>query len=127
MFSRKSQTWSMDIMLAVVIFIGAIFVAYSILSGSKGGTAAKLEEDASSVLDNLASKDSEISIVNGGEINDVKLQELLAKEYPELKQLIRAGHDFCIFLEDNEGKLIYISNKPGIGSNKIKISGQPCE
>lgn len=124
---KKSQIWSIDVMLAVVIFIGALFVVYSILSGNKGDTASKLEEDAASVLSNLASKDSEISIVNGGEINDAKLQELLNKEYPELKQLIRSGSDFCIFLEDNEGNLVYISNKPGIGSNKIKISGRPCD
>lgn len=124
---KKSQTWSMDIMLAVVIFIGAIFVGYSILSGNKGDPAKALQEDAALVLGNLASKDSEISIVNGGEINDAKLQELVDKEYPELKQLIRSGSDFCIFLEDNEGNLVYISSKPGIGSDKIKISGQACE
>ncbi len=127
MFSRKSQAWSMDVMLAVVIFIGAIFVVYSILSGNRGDTAKTLQEDAALVLGNLASKDSEISIVNGGEINDARLQELLNKEYPKLKQLIRSGSDFCIFLEDNEGNLIYISSKPGIGSDKIKISGQPCD
>ena len=117
----------MDVMLAVVIFIGALFVVYSILSGNKGDTAKVLQEDAALVLGNLASEDSEISIVNGGEVNDAKLQELLNKEYPELKQLIRSGSDFCIFLEDTEGNVIYISNKPGMGSDKIKISGQPCD
>ena len=117
----------MDIMLAVVIFIGAIFVVYSILSGSKADTAGKLEEDAALVLDNLASEDFEISVVDGVELNEAKLLGLLNEEYPDLKQKIRAGSDFCIFLEDEEGKLVYISNKPGIGSDKIKVSDQPCE
>ena len=127
MSHKKSQTWSMDIMLAVVIFIGAIFVVYSILSGSKADTAGKLEEDAALVLDNLASEDFEISVVDGVELNEAKLLGLLNEEYPDLKQKIRAGSDFCIFLEDEEGKLVYISNKPGIGSDKIKVSDQPCE
>lgn len=127
MNQKKSQTWSMDIMLAVVIFIGAIFVVYSILSGNKGDTAKTLQEDAALVLGKLASEDSEISIVDGVELNDAKLQELLATEYPELKEKIRAGNDFCIFLEDSEGNLIYISSKPGIGSGKIKISDQACD
>ncbi len=117
----------MDIMLAVIIFIGAIFVVYSILSGNKGTPAAKLEEDAALVLGNLASKDSEISIVDGVEINEAKLQELLAATYPELKEKIKSGSDFCIFLEDNEGKIVYISNKPGIGSDSIMISGESCD
>jgi len=124
---KKSQTWSLDIMLAVVIFIGALFVVYSILSGSKADTAGKLEEDAALVLDNLASEDFEISVVDGVELNEAKLLGLLNEEYPDLKQKIRAGSDFCIFLEDEEGKLVYISNKPGIGSDKIKVSDQPCE
>jgi len=124
---KKSQIWSIEMMLAIAIFIGAIFVAYSILSGSKGSAAKDLEQDANKVLSNIASEDSRVSIVNGVELNETKLQELLSNEYPELKEKIRAGSDFCIFLEDEGGNIVYISNKPGIGSDKIKISGIPCD
>jgi len=124
---KKSQIWSIDIMLAIVVFIGAIFVAYSILSGSKGSAAKDLEQDANKVLSSIASEDSEVSIVNGVELDETKLQQLLGEDYNAIKEKIRAGSDFCIFLEDEEGNIVYISNKPGIGSDKIEISGVPCD
>ena len=127
MSHKKSQTWSIDIMLAVIVFIGAIFVVYSIFSGKGENPTGRLEEDAALVLGNLASDDSEISIVDGVEINEAKLQELLAANYPDLKDKLKSGSDFCIFLEDNEGKIVYISNKAGIGSDKIQVSGEPCD
>lgn len=125
--TKKSQAFSMDIMLAIVIFLGAIFITYLMLQGGKGGTAKQLEQDASTVLDNLASSDNELGIVDGVEINETKIQQLIDSTYPELKQKMRAGNDFCIFLEDDQGDIIYISNQAGIGSGKIKISDTPCE
>ncbi len=124
---KRSQAFSMDIMLAIVVFLGAIFITYSILQGGKGGTVKELEKDASNVLGNLASQDNELGIVNGVELNETKVQQLIETTYPEIKQKMRAGNDFCIFLEDDQGNVIYISNQAGIGSDKIKISGTPCE
>ena len=124
---RKSQAFSMDIMLAIVIFLGAIFITYSVLQGGKGGKAKNLEKDASLVLDNLASQDNKVGIVNGIEIDQTKLQALLETTYPQLKEKIRAGSDFCVYLEDEEGNIIYLSNnKVGIGSDKITISNKDC-
>ena len=40
---------------------------------------------------------------------------------------MKVKNDFCIFLEDENGDIIYLStNQPGVGSPKIKISGDPC-
>ena len=124
---KKSQAFSIDIMLAMVIFLGAIFVTYSVLQGGKGGKTKDLEKDASLVLDNLASQNNRVGIVNGIEINQTKLGELLVATYPELKEKIRARSDFCIYLEDENGDVIYLSDsQQGIGSDKISISDQPC-
>ena len=124
---KKSQTWSMDIMLAAVIFIGAIFVVYSFLQGNKGSNAKQLEQDANKVLDNIAAQDSPVGVVNGINIDEQKLQKLIDEPYPDLKDKIKVNSDFCIYLEGENGKTIYLSGKPGIGSSKIKISDQPCE
>lgn len=125
---KKSQAWSIDLMLALVIFIGVIFIAYSILGPNKDENAKNLVQDAGKVLDRISAKDSEISIVDGTVVNETKLLEFLAEDYPDLKEKLRADSDFCIFLEDEDGKVIYISsNKPGIGSDKIKISNEPCD
>ena len=84
----KSQAFSMDIMIAFVIFIGTIFVFYSILSNQLSSKTGELENEASTVLDNIASEDSEIRITDGVTINETKLQELLGLSYSDIKKKI---------------------------------------
>ena len=123
----KSQAFSMDIMIAIVIFIGTIFVFYSFLSGNQESKAKELQDDASKVLKNIAAEDSDVGIVDGVEIDKVKFEELLGMEYSEIKRKIRIKNDFCFFLEDENGNVIYISqDQPGVGSSDIKIGGEPC-
>lgn len=109
----------MDIMLAFIIFIGTIFVFYSIISNKQDGKEDELREDALRVLENLNITE-----------NTNQLEELLGEDYSQLKKKLRIKNEFCIFLEDEEGNIIYINpedpNQPGIGSGKINISGEPC-
>src|SRR3989338_2669625 len=123
---KRSQAVSMDVTLAIVIFVGAIFVFYAIFAGNQESTAEELEKDASKVLKSVSSEDSGVGIMDGIEVDEAKLQQLLGEEYNTIKEKIRVDKDFCIFLEDEQGNVIYVSNKPGIGSGKIKISNQPC-
>ena len=124
---KRSQAVSMDVMLAIVIFIGTIFVFYAIFSANQKGTAKELEKDASKVLKSVSSEDPNIGIMDGIEVDEAKLEQLLGKDYNAVKEQIRAEKDFCIFLEDENGDIIYISpGQPGIGSNKIRVSNIPC-
>jgi len=117
---KKSQAWSMDIMIAIVVFVGTIFVFYSILSDNQSDKRRELEEDASLVAKN-------INITK----NISQIKELLQEDYSTLKRKLRVKNDFCIFLEDEEGNVIPINpddlNQPGIGSGKIKIGDEPCK
>jgi len=122
----KSQAFSMDLMIAFVIFIGTIFVFYSIISDRLSSKTDELEDEASVVLGNLESGDSDVRIIDGIEINEAKLEELLEMEYSVIKEKIRIKNEFCFFLEDENGDVIYILNQPGIGSDKISISDVPC-
>lgn len=123
----KSQAFSMDIMIAIVVFIGVIFVIYSVFTSDQKSSAEDLEKDASKVLGNIASEDPDVGIVTDIEVDEAKLEQLLGKDYSIIKEQIRAEKDFCIFLEDENGDIIYISpGQPGIGSNKIRISDVPC-
>ena len=118
----------MDIMIALVVFIVTVFVFYSIMEGKQDGKTEELQDEASIVLDNIVSEDSNVGILDGTEIDETKLQQLLGEDYETIKEKIRVKNDFCIFLEDENGDVIYISpNQPGVGSPKIKISGDPCD
>jgi len=122
----KSQAFSMDLMIAFVIFIGTIFIFYSILSDRLSSKTGELEDEASVVLENIVSADSEVRITDGITVNETKLEELLGMEYSEIKDKIRIKNEFCIYLEDEDGNIIYIQDLPGIGSDKINISDVPC-
>ena len=124
---KTSQAWSMDIMIAIVLFIGTIFVFYSVLSAKQSPKTDELQDDASIVLESIVSEDSDIGILNGAEVNETKLEELLGMEYSEIKKKMRVENEFCIFLEDEEGNVIYITqDQPGIGSDEISVSEVPC-
>ena len=113
---KKSQAWSMDIMIAMVIFISIIFVFYSILSNNGDNKIRELKDDALIVAGN-------IDITK----NPNRIEELLGEDYSELKKKLRVKNEFCIFLEDEEGNVIYLSqDRPGMGSGKIKISEVEC-
>ena len=123
----KSQAFSMDIMIAVIIFIGTIFIFYSIISGGEESKIEDLEDDASIVMENVATEDSAVRITEGMDVDQEKLEDLLQMEYSEIKEKLRVENDFCIFLEDGEGNIIYLeAGQPGIGSDKIKVSDVPC-
>ena len=116
---ERAQAWSMDIMVAIVVFLGVIFVFYSIISDKQESKAKDLQDDVSKVLKNL-------NITQ----NISQIDELLNEDYQQLKRKIRVKNEFCIFFEDENGNIIYVNpNDPtqvGIGSEKINISDVPC-
>lgn len=113
---KTSQAWSMDIMMAFIIFIGTIFVFYSIISNNQEAKTKELQEDALRVLKNL-------NITQ----NITQIGELLTEDYPELKKKLRVKNDFCIYFEDEEGNIIEISESvTGIGSSDITVGENVC-
>ncbi len=126
-FNQKAQTWSVDIILAVVLFMGAFFLFYVLLSDNTSIIAGNLQDEASIVIKQVSSGDAQLRIVDKNEINITKINELKNISYDELKQRLRIQGDFCIFLEDENGNVILINNTyAGIGSPEINISGVPC-
>mgnify|MGYP001572098912 CR=1 FL=1 len=125
--NQKSQTFSMDIILAVIVFAVAAAVFYSLLSGGPSTKAGPLKEEASIVIKQVASEESPLSVIINETISTDKLNELKSLSYDELKRRFRIEGDFCIFLEDEEGNIILIDNNyKGIGSPNIDLSGTPC-
>ena len=126
-FNKYSQAWSIDVMLAIVIFITTIFLFFVFLNPTQKSDVGELRDEASIVLKDIESAGSDLGIVDGAIINETKLQELLGKDYQEIKKSLRIKNDFCIYFEDENGNIIYIEqNRPGVGSGTINISNVPC-
>jgi uncharacterized protein YpmS len=125
---KNAQSWSVDIMLAAVLFIGAFFIFFIFLSGPSESSAKQLQDEAALVIRQFSTDNDELNIVDNNELNTAKATWLkLNLTYADLKQRLRIGGDFCIFVEDQEGNIVLINNTyKGIGSPDIEIDGIPC-
>ena len=127
MQNRKSQAWSVDVILAVVIFMGSFFLYYALANSGPGSEVAGLKADANSVIRQVSSEGNSLSIVSEQGINITKIGELKNMSYGELKSQLRVEGDFCIYIEDEKGNLVMINESyRGVGSQNINISGVPC-
>lgn len=124
---KKSQSFSTDFIVAIVIFIGIILLFYSLLNSGKGTKAAELQEEASLVARHTEEETSPLSIVDDGAVNEDKLAVLVGRNYEELKRGVGIKNDFCIFFENENGDIVPIKQGVnGIGSPDIKVGGIKC-
>ncbi|MBI2659226.1 hypothetical protein HYX05_03975 [Candidatus Woesearchaeota archaeon] len=125
--SKKSQSWSIDIALGVIVFMAAFFVVYSLLNTNPNAKASRLNEEASIIIKQVGSENALIRIIDNNEVNISKVNELKNISYNELKRRLRIESDFCIYFEDDKGYIVIINNSyKGIGSPSINLSGTPC-
>ena len=124
--AKKSQSWSIDVTLGVIIFMAAFFVFYALLSAGPNAKMGNLKEDATTVIRQVASEESPLSIVVNNSLNANKLDELKNLSYDELKRRLRIEGDFCIYIEDEKGNIIPVNNYKGVGASSINLSGTPC-
>mgnify|MGYP001591023720 CR=1 FL=1 len=125
--TKKAQSWSVDIMLAVVLFIGAFMLFYVFIYGDSGDNAAQLNKEASVIISQVSSDESPVKVVDGNDINISKIAQLRNMSYDELKRRLRAEKDFCIYFEDENGNIVLVNGSYGVGSKDINVSGTPCE
>lgn len=125
--SPKSQSWSIDVTLGVIVFMAAFFIFYAVINSNPNAKVNGLKDDASSVISQIGSQDSQLGIVDSNEINESRLGSLKNLTYSELKRRFRTEGDFCIYFEDEKGNIILINNSyMGIGAPSINLSNTPC-
>ena len=125
--NKRAQTWSVDVILGLIIFVGAFFIFYAVLNQNPNTKVKNLKEDASTVIKQVSSDNSQLRIVDGNEINISRAGELKNLSYDDLKRRLRIDGDVCIYIEDENGNVILINNSyQAIGSPNINITGVPC-
>lgn len=123
----KGQAWSMDITLAVVIFIVSFFVIYAITSSKTSiNQAPDMKKEAERLSQEVITEGSDLDIIDDGELNKTKVIELIQKNYSWLKEKLRTDYEFCFYFEDQNGTLIKINDTTGVGSPYINVSGFNC-
>ncbi len=124
--SKRGQSWSFDIALAVVIFILTTITFFAFSNSDNTRKLGVVQSEAHYILEHTKDENSPLQIVDNQEVNEEKLQELAAANYDELKKDAGITHDFCIYFEDENGNIIPVNGMKGIGSSSINISGTRC-
>lgn len=132
--STKSQIWSLDLIVGIMIFLGAIFLFYKYstnLSNLQQEDVNTLIEDAKVVSSYLVSEgypadwgsDNVTMIGLAGKEHTLdrgKLQafdQMAQADYQNTKAILSTKNDFFVFLEDKEGNIKEIAGVYWIGKN----------
>ncbi len=134
---KEGQVWSMDLIVAVIIFLLAVGVFYFFAGTNNNHESSTLQIESKVVADKLGG-DGVVSIANGTALDNEKLKLLATMPYDQLKQELGLKNDFCIVLRDQEGNLIpvLVRSQPSpvykiaIGSPQLNITingiSEPC-
>ncbi|MGV8151059.1 MAG: hypothetical protein ACP5NV_05005 [Candidatus Woesearchaeota archaeon] len=129
----QGQSWSLDIILAFVIFMLIVGIFYTLLSDNKKTGIADIQLEASTLsgnLDGSSGVNSSLKIINDGTVDGEKLKELYSSNYGNLKSQFGLRGNFCIYMVDQYGNLLAINTSSGIkngfGDGKLLINGEPC-
>jgi hypothetical protein len=135
MFKKRGQgqSWLLDIILAFVVFVLIIGIFYALLSNNKKDKTEDLTLDSNTVISNLDSSNGQISdltIINQGSIDDIRLNTLYSSDYQDIKRQFGIRGDFCIYIIDQYGNLITINNGSeqigSFGNGNFSINNKPC-
>jgi len=118
---RKSQSWSIDIMIAAAVFImGLVVFFYIVENYSRPDKLKELTtegEKIAGVIQGSSSEGNLCTFVLGNKIDRDRLIEC-SKSYNLTKLLLTSKKDFCIYFKDSQGNIINISSltdKEGLG------------
>jgi hypothetical protein len=123
--NRKAQTWSVDLVLGVVIFLLVVVIIYSLIA-SRPENESQLRDDADKIYLELNSNENseEIpQIVDGSTLSEDELIKLYNESYAELKKKLGIDNDFCIVVVTDNSILIDVPvnstyDKRSIGTGK---------
>lgn len=121
----KGQVVSIDLILSVVIFISIIVgFFYLVTIFSEGSDTSKIQSEGESIPRGLQSNISSLSFIKGNTIDVAQLYEASGKSYSDLQNSLGISNDFCIYFVDEQGYVIPINGKPGLGSDKVILGDE---
>jgi len=121
MFKKRGQgqSWSLDIILAFVIFVLIIGIFYALLSNNKKDDTNDLTLESGTVINNLDSANGQnttLTIIDKGNLDRNKAEILYASDYETLKKQLGIKGEFCIYIVDQEGVYSEINGVHAFGN-----------
>lgn len=125
---KRGQTFSTDALIAVVLFfMAAIMLFYLSEPAADSRQAGKLQRDSESLILALSSEQNTSAVfIKGAKIDTGKLDATVNLSYESLKNQLGVDSDFCVYFEDEQGNIVPIKGKMGVGSPLANFSGRSC-
>ncbi|MGV8162726.1 MAG: hypothetical protein ACP5N2_05350 [Candidatus Nanoarchaeia archaeon] len=124
--NKRAQTWSIDLVLGVVIFLLVVIVIYSLIA-SRPVQESQLRDDADKIysrLDTRSDKNDQVpKIIEGNSISYEELENLYAEDYDTLKAKLGITTDFCIIVVTDNNGIINMTSGQSIGNGEDVILG----
>ncbi|MGV8168455.1 MAG: hypothetical protein ACP5N3_00195 [Candidatus Nanoarchaeia archaeon] len=119
--NKKAQTWSIDLVLGVIIFLLVIIIIYALLV-SKPASNDQLRDDGDKIYSKLDSKssgeDGVPNIVQGNSLSAEELENLYKEDYDTLKTKLGITNDFCIIVVTDNNEIINTAEGSSMGNGK---------
>ncbi len=134
MFEKRGQgqSWSLDIILAFVVFVLVIGIVYSLIGTSKDKTQ-DLTLESNTVVNNLDSANSQksnLTIITRGNIEQTKLEQLYTSDYNDIKRQLGIKGEFCIYIVDQNNNLVTVNTTSGevgsFGNGNLTVNNKAC-
>ena len=127
----KGQSWSMDLVIAVVIFGFIAVIFYSLLIIQQKPSIDDLQTRAQDLNQKLEQNIPGCGvIIQNQTLTPQQVACLYNLSYPQLKTQLGISGEFCIYIKDSQGRLYVVNttngSKNGFGSPQLVVSGQPC-
>ncbi|NJL43926.1 MAG: hypothetical protein HC945_01210 [Nitrosarchaeum sp.] len=106
----------------VGVLICAMMVMVLLLPGARVDDVAELESSSLRV----AAAVRDLGPVKQGRVDMHVLEELAEEDYGNLRTRLGIEEDYCILVEDAQGRVIPINGHLGIGDGDLVIAGVPC-
>ncbi len=132
MTKKNAQTWSFDVVIATVIFVGVFLLVFFVTSERVNHPTNKkifVEQDNIDKVFSIRTN-PEFGFLTDQNVVDpeklIEFAEFANDDYNEIKERLGSGYDFCIIFENEFGKIEPIilddgNYLLGIGSEMVKI------
>jgi hypothetical protein len=124
----KGQVWSMDLVIAVIIFLLAIGIVLFFTNTKSQTDTTRLRSESLLIADTLIGAE-ESGVTTQGAVDEDRLVRVIDKSvtnYEDLKQEIGLRDDFCIVFLDQNNNVIVLGNETrsviGIGNSNLSLN-----
>ena len=132
---RKGQTWSFDLIAAIVIFFLIFMFLMNQFEVFGGDKVEDFQSMAKFATLQFQKDEGPLQFIDSGKVDDEKLNVIAnnlisdSNYYDYTRTVLGFENiDYCFYFEDQDGNLVSIGTSlvVGIGSEELEIGGHQC-